>query len=326
MVLIFLDTLLNLTHPSRNSSKTARVASTSFTASPRVLPIPLLTDVPKFPSSKPGRGPGALTSFRPRSGSALGRWSDSRAERPLSQGVGSGRTFQLGKGRGLGPRGRLGPRRPPSKGGHGRNSAGGSCGTWLRDVDGDGVRLRGSQTATGQGAGSPPGRVRSLGVSGLGCLVETFPRLISGFGAEAGWPEAGCGECPPGGCGLSLSSPGVGAVAPPTIPWPAASTRWETFSRHQRLWFSNCSPHSPVPLTTPFSLLIGPAPFFWTCRLLFLKLYSYVTSCKIPNRSLLPACFRKSGLSSCGVITYLQLFIYSCGVLTAETVLLYSLP
>lgn len=54
--LIVLDTLLNLSHPSRNSPRTAPISSTSFTASPRVLPIPVFTDVPKFPSSKLGRG------------------------------------------------------------------------------------------------------------------------------------------------------------------------------------------------------------------------------------------------------------------------------
>lgn len=61
--------LLNFTHP-RNTSRTARAASTSLTAS-RVLPGPLVTDVPKFASSRPGRG--SPTRFCRRSGLTLQR-------------------------------------------------------------------------------------------------------------------------------------------------------------------------------------------------------------------------------------------------------------
>lgn len=107
--------------------------------------------------------------------------------------------MEPGKGRDLGPRGRFGPRRPPSRDERGRKSRTYGRGTRLRGLAEDGVRLRGFETAAWQGAGSPPGRTWGPGALGAFPPLAGLPRGVSPahFGAWSG--EAGCLylECSP---------------------------------------------------------------------------------------------------------------------------------
>lgn len=227
-VLIFLDTRPNLTHPSRNSlPRTAPISSTSFTASPRVLPIPFFTDVPEFPSSKPGHGSVGAHGF-PRNGEQTsgGAW--------LSPGVGRGWTFEPGKGRGLGPLGKFGPQQPPS-----RESAEGDPGagvaepvsrSWLEmEFDSEALRrLLGKVRAAGQAVSGAPGS------RGVRPWPAYFLGAFTGFsrGSEPGW--AGLKPAAGNGCGAAA------ALAPPAVlrspqPPPALTPSHATsFSLSQR--------------------------------------------------------------------------------------------
>lgn len=61
--------------------------------------------------------------------------------------------------------------------------------TWLGNLAGDGVRLRGSETATWQGAYNPPSWVWGSGVSGVfPALAQLPPCRGSLFGHGAGSP------------------------------------------------------------------------------------------------------------------------------------------
>lgn len=98
LVLIFIDTPLNLTHHFRSSSRTALVASTSFPASPRGLPVPLFTDLPKFPCSKLGRCSLGVTRFWRRSGFTLTQRRDSRPSGGEPEMLNAGWLWSLGRG------------------------------------------------------------------------------------------------------------------------------------------------------------------------------------------------------------------------------------
>lgn len=236
-VLIFLDTQPNLTHPSRNSlPRTAPMSSTSFTGSPRVLPIPFFTDVPEFPSTKPGHGSVGAHGSQP-----IGHQTAGGAE--LSPGRWTRADFRAREGAGSRTAREVWSAAASVQGKCGRRSWGWGRGTGLAVLAGDGVRQRGSQATPCQGAGSRPGRVWGAGVPGRPPVASLLPRgvyrLFSGLGARVGWPEAGCGEWVP--CGRGSGSPRSSEI-PPTC------ARSYTFSRHQLLSLSQLP-----ALTYPFN-------------------------------------------------------------------------
>ena len=204
-VLIFLYTRPNLIHPSRNSlPRTAPISSTSFTASPRVLPIPFFTDVPKFPSSKPGHGSvGAHGS--PRNGDQTsggawlspGRWT--RVDVRAWEGAGS-RTAREVWSAAASVQGKCGRR-------SGAGVAEPVSRSWLEmEFDSEALRrLLGKVRAAGRaGSGAPGSR-------GVRPWPAYFLGAFTGFsrGSEPGW--AGLKPAAGNGCGAAA------ALAPPAV-------------------------------------------------------------------------------------------------------------
>lgn len=189
--LIFLDTLLNLSYPSRNSLPEQR----QYLLPPLLLLLGsfLFLSSPMSPSFPPASWVVvslALTRFWTRSGFAEERWCDSGRSLAEPRALDTGGLSSLGRGGALNRSGSLilGSPRP---GQCGRRFPGWGLRTRLTVLAGDGVQQWGCEATAWQGAASPPGRVWGAGAWGRfhpwpGHLLGAFPRLVEGLGAGGG--------------------------------------------------------------------------------------------------------------------------------------------
>lgn len=208
-----------------------------------------------------------------------------RAEPGWAPGVGRGRTFEPGKGRGLGPLGKFGPRQPPSResaeGDPGAGVAEPASWSWLEmEFDSEALRrLLGKVRAAGRaGSGAPGSR-------GVRPWPAYFLGAFTGFsrGSEPGW----AGLKPAAGNGCRAAA----ALAPPAVPRSPQPAPVLTPSHATSFSLCLSIQHSLIPLTTPFSQqkwpTPTPTPLFLTCSVHSLGFRCYSLGDRITPSSLL---------------------------------------